>query len=212
MSEDRTVWEVITGGLSAKDAIVDAGEFDLLPASAVLREADAVLAAKPAREFMLRLALAGLPAHGTTPGAQGAAADYDYIVMDCGAHLGTIATMALAYATEVIVPLNPGMFELSGLGEISRFLELLVVSGINERAQISGILFTQYEGSTVLHRGIRENVELTFPELVYPQVIRKNVAIGEAAAAHRSVALYSPKSHGAEDYTAFVDHLITQEA
>lgn len=207
----RSLWDVLTGSMPAEDAVAPGAEFDLLPASEMLSRADYDLGGRPGRDFLLSRALKGRRDPGSGTRAPGVQDDYDYIILDCPPSLGIMTANALAYASEVIVPVTPGLFAVSGLGMLGSVIAETIDAGVNEDLAIAGILLTQYEGGTGLHRSIASAVEEQFPGLLYPLAIRKNVAIGEAHAEGRSVLSYAPKSHGAADYTELVERLIRQE-
>ena len=207
----RSLWDVLTGTMTAQEAIAPGPEFALLPASEMLSRADYDLGGRPGRDFLLSRALKGRRDPGSGTRAPGVQDDYDYIILDCPPSLGIMTANALAYASEVIVPVTPGLFAVSGLGMLGSVIAETIDAGVNEDLAIAGILLTQYEGGTGLHRSIASAIEEQFPGLLYPLAIRKNVAIGEAHAEGLSVLSYAPKSHGAADYTELVEHLIRQE-
>jgi chromosome partitioning protein len=207
----RSLWDVLAGTMPAHEAVVPGAEFDLLPASEMLSRADYDLGGRPGRDFLLSRALKGRRDPASNTRAPGVQDDYDYIILDCPPSLGIMTANALAYASEVIVPVTPGLFAVSGLGMLGSVIAETIDAGVNEDLAISGILLTQYESGTGLHRSIASAVEEQFPGLLYPLAIRKNVAVGEAHAEGRSVLSYAPKSHGAADYTELVEYLIKQE-
>jgi chromosome partitioning protein len=206
-----SLWDVLTGNAVASDAIVPGPEFALLPASEMLSRADYDLGGRPGRDFLLSRALKGRRDPGSATRAPGVQDDYDYVILDCPPSLGIMTANALAYASEVIVPVTPGLFAVSGLGMLGSVIAETIDAGVNEDLAIAGILLTQYEGGTGLHRGIATAVDEQFPGLLYPLAIRKNVAIGEAHADGRSVLSYAPRSHGAADYAELVELLVGQE-
>jgi len=208
---ERSLWDVLAGNMPAHEAVVPGAEFDLLPASEMLSRADYDLGGRPGRDFLLSRALKGRRDPASNKRAPGVQDGYDYIILDCPPSLGIMTANALAYASEVVVPVTPGLFAVSGLGMLGSVIAETIDAGVNEDLAISGILLTQYESGTGLHRSIASAVEEQFPGLLYPLAIRKNVAVGEAHAEGRSVLSYAPKSHGAADYSELVAHLIGQE-
>ncbi|KUK47211.1 MAG: hypothetical protein XD74_2193 [Actinobacteria bacterium 66_15] len=151
---ERSLWDVLMGSMTAEEAIVQGPEFALLSASEMLSRADYDLGGRPGRDFLLSRALKGRRDPGSGTRAPGVQDDYDYIILDCPPSLGIMTANALAYASEVIVPVTPGLFAVSGLGMLGSVIAETIDAGVNEDLAIAGILLTQYGwyGSAPQHR------------------------------------------------------------
>jgi chromosome partitioning protein len=132
----RSLWDVLTGSMAAEEAVAPGAEFDLLPASEMLSRADYDLGGRPGRDFLLSRALKGRRDPGSGTRAPGVQDDYDYIILDCPPSLGIMTANALAYASEVIVPVTPGLFAVS---EGGTGLHRSIASAVEE--QFPGLLY-----------------------------------------------------------------------
>jgi len=166
------------------------GALDILPAHLNLAVAEVELVALFERERRLARALAPL--------------DYDLMIIDCPPSLSLLTVNALMAATDVIVPVDPGLFPLVGLGILRRTIEMIRRS--NRTLRLTGILPT-FADRTALFRDSYAQLKAEFGDLVLPSIPRR-VALGEANAAGQDIFAYAPSSAGAQAYLQVADALL----
>jgi chromosome partitioning protein len=144
------------------------------------------------REGRLRSALASL-------GDQ-----YEFVVIDCPPSLNMLTFNALAAATEVLIPVDPGVFPLIGLSHLMDTMEK--ARRVNPSLRLLGVLPTRQK-RTVLTRGTEEKLKARFGEQVFSG-IPERVAINEAHTAQTDVYGYEPTGSGARAYKRLVREVI----
>ena len=159
----------------------------LLPATIQLAGAEVELAARKGREFVLAKAL------------QPVIDDFDYIIIDCPPSLGLLTINALAAGTSVLIPLQCEYYALEGLSQLMDTVQL-VKNRLNPGLHVEGILFTMFDGRTNLSIQVVDEVKRHFSKEVYHTVIPRNVRLSEAPSHGKPIALYDPRSKGAEVY------------
>ena len=103
-------------------------------------------------------------------------------------------------ATEVLIPVDPGLFPLIGLNMLYRTID--VVRQSNPGLRIIGIVPTMVD-HTVLSRDTKSELEESFGDILLPAIPRR-VAIGEAHAAGQDIYAYEPGGDGARAYTELI--------
>ena len=184
-----TVYEVLTGGAKAKDALVKT-EFQnltLLPSNMDLAAAEIELAALENREAVLKNALA--PIRG----------EFDYLFIDCPPSLGMITTNALTAADTLLIPIQCEYYALEGLSQLMNTVRR-VKRQYNELLDIEGVLLTMYDGRLNLTQQVVEEVKKYFPRKVFKTVIPRTVRLSEAPGFGQPVMYYDRTSRGAQAY------------
>jgi chromosome partitioning protein len=195
----RDTYEVLLGGLTALDSILDttAAGVLLLPASRDLAGAEVELVAVEGREQRLRRALADVRDR------------FDYVLIDCPPSLGLLTVNALTAADEVVVPVQCEYLALEGLGHLARTLEL-VRQRLNPALRLRGLVMTMFDARTNLAQEVVAEVRRHFAQ-TYKTVIPRSVRLSEAPSHGRSILDYDPSSPGARAYRALAAEVIAQE-
>jgi|GEM_PF-86415 chromosome partitioning protein len=201
-ADSNTTYEVIMQKCSAKEAIVDVGRYDLLPADSTLVRAESELMNVQGREFRLKEALDEVKE------------EYDLIFIDTPPNLGflTIASFVAADGG-VIVTSDTSLFATKGMGDLSKTLNDTAKYG-NPNARVIGILLTRFNPRLKAMKTMRE-VTARFSEFfdapVYDTFIRQSVGIMEAQI--ESKDLYDlPKLNVAiQDYAEFTKEFLIKE-
>lgn len=189
--------DVLTGDISIKDAIQKTKGGDIIPGAEELAGADSIIDGT-GKEYRLKEALETI------------SANYDYVVIDTPAQLGTLTVNALTAANSVIVPVQADADSIQGLGQLNKAIEA-VKKYCNKDLYINGILITRYSSRAVISRDMASNLEEAAAQLktkLYKAPIRECVAIKEAKALQQNIFSYAPKSNAAKDYTAFIKEFI----
>lgn len=144
------------------------GAVDLLPSSRSLTVAEVNLLVTPDSDDYLSTLL--------TPLKQ----SYDYIIVDTNPSLGSLTVNALTAADEVIIPIDPELFALTGLQALVDTIKK-IKRKLNPKIEISGILFTKCSRRTNLYRRTYSQVTSTFQALpVFQCQIPNTVKVGDA--------------------------------
>lgn len=202
-SGTNTMYEVILDQVPAAQALqpvelVDidgetaVGKLDVLPSHLDLAAAELELVNLFERERRLRHALAPLMGQ------------YDFIVIDCPPSLGLLTVNALMAATEVLIPVDPGLFPLIGLNLLNKTIEM--VRQANEKLTITGVVPTLVD-RTALARDTQQELGATFGKRLLPAIPRR-VAFGEAHAAGRDIFAYDTGSDSATAYAHLVKEML----
>jgi chromosome partitioning protein len=180
--------EVLTGAACVADALLDAEDgVELLPSSIDLAATEAMLLARPGREFVLRTEL--LPAQD----------QFDVLLLDCSPSLGVLTLNALTAADEVVVPLQCEMLSHRGVGQL---LDTVadVQRILNPGLVVRGLLPTMFDGRTTHARAVLADVGERYGLPVLAPAIPKSVRFAEAPAVGRSVLVTARGSKGAAAY------------
>ena len=198
--EQPTIYEVLSGKASAKEAILhaEAEQMDLLPSDIRLSGAEIELISVPGRDFLLKEALEPLT------GA------YDYIFIDCSPSLNILTLMALAAVDGILIPVAAQYMPLDGIKQLLQTIEV-VKKRLNPQVKISGVIITLYDARRGLDKSITEAIRERFPSEVFADVIKYNAKIAEAPTFGKSVLIYAPKSTGAEAYIRIAEELMRRE-
>lgn len=187
----ETIYNVLVQRLPLEKVILTPNSnqpnLSLVPANLELASADHELAGVVAREIRLRQVLEPYFSR------------FDYILIDCPPSLGLFTLNALATCTEVIVPVDVGVFSLRGVAKLMD--TIAEVRTINPGLQKVRAL-TNRTDHTNLSADVRAEIRQGFGDNLLTTSIRKSVKIGEAQAAHSPITLFRPRDPAAQDYIA----------
>ncbi len=170
----------------------------IIPAGVELAAAEIEMVSLMSREYRLKEALASLRQY------------YDYIFIDCPPSLGLLTINALTAADSVLIPIQCEFFALEGVSQLTNTIHL-VQKHLNKSLEIEGVLMTMYDNRINLAQQVVEDVRAHFGSRVYETVIPRNVRLSEAPSHGLPIALYDPRSKGAESYAALALEVIKHE-
>jgi chromosome partitioning protein len=133
--------------------------------------------------------------------------DFDFIVIDCPPSLGVLTVMALAGATEVIIPVQAQYLALEGTATLLKTIEL-IRRKLNRRLKIGGVVCTMFDPRTKLSRNIYEKLLEHFGDLVYRTKISRDVRLEECPAYGLSIFEYAPNSRASQLYQEFATEVL----
>jgi chromosome partitioning protein len=209
----HSTYSVLTDGIPLAESLQTVATanstLQVAPATTDLAAAEVELVSVPGRELLLRKM------------AHAQKIDADYILMDCPPSLGLLSLNALAYATEVIVPLQAHFLALQGMEKLFDTIAM-VRQGLNPTLRISGILFCQFESAAKLTSEVTGEVEkfveqarnTTHPvatAVIFETPIRRNIKLAEAPSFGTSIFQYASNCAGATDYAALAQEVIAME-
>jgi chromosome partitioning protein len=198
---DRTASET-----SVYDAVVDEHDLtalivatkvpglSLVPSSIALAGAEVELAPVDQRERRLARVL------------RDAAADHDYVLLDCPPSLGLLTVNALTAATSVLIPIQCEYYALEGLTQLIATIHL-VRDHLNPDLEIKGVVLTMYDARTNLSSDVAAEVRRHLDGAVFDTVVPRSVRLSEAPSHGLPVELYRPESRGADAYRSLAAEL-----
>jgi chromosome partitioning protein len=196
---DHTVYELLTRGTKAKDAIIKREAYDIIPASLNLSGAEIELTSTQGRETLLKEALVPIKNR------------YDYILLDCPPSLGLLTVNGLTTAKEVFVPLQTEFLALQGMSKLLQTVEV-VKEWLNPAIEITGIIGTLFDSRKRLNREVIAKIQEYFNDKLFQTIIRDNISLAEAPSFGQNIFEYKPQSYGAEDYLELCKEITEQEA
>lgn len=194
---DGCMYDVLLEGKPLQDVAVKTNvpRLEVAPSTINLVGAEVELVSALAREFKLKKALEKLP--------KGA---YDRVLLDCPPSLDLLTLNALAAADEVLIPIQCEYYALEGLTQLMRSIRM-VRQELNPDLEIGGVLLTMFDPRTNLAHQVAAEVRSFFGDRVFQTIIPRNVRLSEAPSYGLPVALYAPKSTGAEAYEAVAEEV-----
>ncbi len=185
---EGSIHTVLTAGIPIADVVVHAADgVDLVPSTIDLAGAEAILLARPAREYVIRTALDEV------------SNDYDIILLDCPPSLGVLTLAALTAANGLIIPMPCEMLSHRGVGQLLDTVKD-VRRILNKKLSVIGILPTLYDGRSNHAREVLDDVGSRYGIPVLSPPIPKTVRFAEAPALGRSILGTARRSKGAMAY------------
>jgi chromosome partitioning protein len=194
-----SIYDILLGHTSIAEALLST-EIDtlkLIPSSKNLIGATIELISLEGREYKLREALAPIRA------------DYPFILLDCPPALDLLTLNALVASDGLLVPMQAEYFALEGISELMSTLDR-VTQAFNPTLTLEGVLLTMYDDRTNLSQQVNENLKSFFNDKLLKTSIPRNIRLAEAPSHGKPVALYDPKSRGAEAYRELALELLSR--
>lgn len=170
---------------------------DLLPADSTLGGVNVLLAQELGRDTRLRSALAPLDGR------------HDFVLIDTGPQFTTVLANVLVYASEVIVPLDPGVYARLGLVELQETLAEVREAYGNGALHLAGLVLTRMQRNNVA-RDVEAQVRARFGGRVFRATVPLSSKVEQAHARGLTIAEYAPKSAAALAYAELVGENIDQ--
>jgi chromosome partitioning protein len=200
-SEDQrlSVYDVLLGPTTLLEAMLptEIATLWLVPGSKNLIGANIELVQVERREFRLRDAIEAIRG------------DYTFILLDCPPALDLLTLNALTAADGLLVPLQAEYFALEGISELISTLDK-VAQAFNPGLGLEGVLLTMYDDRTNLAQQVTQNLQAFFGEKMFKTTIPRNIKLAEAPSHGLPVALYEPRSRGAEAYKELANEILTR--
>lgn len=197
-----SIYDVLIRKHAAADNLLPTAHdgLELLPSAPALAGAEVEMVPIPAREFLLRRALAPVLNR------------YTHMLIDCPPSLGLLTVNALATSVDgVLVPIQCEYLALEGLGRLWQTVQM-VRESLNPALFISGMVLTMYDSRTNLSDQVVAEVRNHFPQQTFSTVIPRSVRLSEAPSYGRTILQYAPASAGARAYRALAQELLAREA
>jgi chromosome partitioning protein len=197
---DKTIYECLTEELPLSEIVqhTSINNLDIIPASIKLANAELELSNTLGRESLLKDAL------------EHTILNYDYVLIDCNPSLGVLTVNALTAAEDIIIPLEPGIFALEGIGQLVKVIQL-IKKKLNPKLNIKGVLLTRVDSRTSLAKEFKEQLHAIFGDKVFNTVIHNNVKIAEAQTHKKPINIYDKNAKGSIEYMSLAKELLSHE-
>lgn len=169
----------------------------IIPSTIRLSGIDIELSSEAGREFILRECLNSIRD------------EFDYILIDNPPSLGLLTINAFTSSDYILIPLQAEYLALNGMTELLGVIKK-VQNRLNEGLKLAGVFLTHYDHRKVLNKNIAETIKKDSKYKMLDTKIRPNIALAEAPIQGMDILRYNPKSHGAEDYTALTNEILTK--
>jgi len=202
MGADRngaTVLGLLTGELTAKEAIQHTRQADTIASKNTLAGADAFIIGVK-KEYRLKEALEPVKE------------EYDFILIDTPPALGILTVNALTASDSVVVPIEADIYSLQGVDQLAETIQA-VREYCNKDLQIDGLLLTRFNQRSILNREIVDLAAQLAGRLgtkLFDAKIREGIAVKEARILQQNIFEYAPNSNPAADYSDLIDELMQE--
>ncbi len=135
---------------------------------------------------------------------------FEYIIVDTPPALGHLSFNALVASDYVIIPIEPRVFALQGLGRLHDTITN-VQKRLNSSLKVLGILLIKYSNRTILNRDIKDMIEdysKQMDTIVFNTSIRESVVVAEAQTVREPLIDYAKNSKPNIDYKAFTTEIL----
>lgn len=191
---ELSLYEVLIGKASARDALRAADGLDLLPSSIDMAGVEVHLLTRPGREYAVARAIEPL------------AGDYDVVLVDCPPSLGVLTINGLTAAAGVLVPLQCETLSHRGVGQLMETIAD-VRSFTNPKLEVIGVVATMYDPRTRLAQETLAGVGSAYGLAVLEPPVPKSVRVAEAPGRGCSVLRHASGSPSAAAYRALAGSL-----
>jgi len=171
--------------------------YDVIGANRELAGAEVELVDLERRDRRLKGALAA------------AAADYDFVLIDCPPSLSMLTLNGLCSAHGVIVPMQCEYFALEGLSDLVNTIKQ-VHANLNPELKVIGLLRVMFDPRITLQQQVSEQLKTHFGDKVFDTVIPRNVRLAEAPSYGLPGVIFDPASKGAQAFVAFAQEMVTR--
>ncbi len=130
------------------------------------------------------------------------------VVIDCGPLLNVLSLNAVFACDLILVPVSADFLALQGAQAVDRALDAL--EPVFKRRLPRRYVLTRYDARRKMSSEIAERMKAQLkPEEICSTRIRETVKLAESPAVALDVFRHAPGSHGARDYAALVDELVS---
>lgn len=129
--------------------------------------------------------------------------DERIVIIDCPPSLGVLGINCLTAASELIVAVHPGRYELDGLRRLQATVDRLR-ERINPNLHTMGVVLTNCDVRKKVTAMVYDRVSRVYPVL---GLIRRDAQLQYACGDGTILALPTPHSHALQEYAKVADHI-----
>jgi chromosome partitioning protein len=168
---------------------------DVCPADNSLSDATVWLADQIGREQRLSTAL------------EGVGDPYDLVIIDTPPAMSLVSVNILRAVQELVIPVDAGIYSVMGVGHIQETVTKVRRHLAHPSLTIIGLVITRAMRNRAT-RDLEAQLRETYGKLVYASVIPYSTHVELAAAHHRTVLEFAPKSPAAVAFEALVKEVV----
>lgn len=105
---------------------------------------------------------------------------FTYVIIDSPPSLGTVFISGLIAANNVIIPVYPEVYHMHGLMSLMKKIKIAQQPGLASDLKITGIIINRANKNTLVTQNIIEQLEESFPDLVFKNSISHSTAVIES--------------------------------
>lgn len=194
---DNTIYEVMTQDLPLREAI-HTTEFgvDIVPANINLASAELDIANKMTREMILKRAF------------KKADLNYDFVILDLPPSLGLITLNSLALANYVLIPVDAGIYSLSGINQLAKIITSVIENDLNDELDVLGVLLTKADDRINVTKDMKDTLADMFGDKLFDTYIHHNSKIIESQKHKKPINFFDKKSRGYLEYKDLAKEVI----
>ncbi len=186
--------DVLINKATVDDALLDVGDFTLLPTNIDLAGAEMHLLTRTGREHTLARALAPV------------AEQFDTILIDCAPTLGVLTVNGLTAAQEVLIPLQCEALSHRGVAQLLDSIAD-VREYTNPKLAVRGAIATMFDARTRHAREVLDDVRNRFGIEVLEPPVPKSIRFAEAPSRGVTILDHASSSPGAAAYRSLAEVL-----
>ncbi len=201
--EEKSVYNILIGKISAENAIQESGVkgLDLIGSNVNLSGLEVETANDANRAFLLKEIL--------KKENNSLFNNYENIFIDCPPSLSLLTVMSLVSADELLIPLQTEFFALEGITQLVKTIDR-IKANLNPKLSIRGILLTMFDKRNKLSSQVDNEARKHFKDKVYKTVIPRNVRLSEAPSHGVPCLIYDKGCPGSKSYISLAEEFINQ--
>ena len=133
--------------------------------------------------------------------------DYDFILIDCPPSQSITTINALVASDSIIIPMEPSLFNMQGLKNLSKTIKLIQKT-FNNKLKVEGILLTRVDSRTKLSENFRKEIKESYSYKVFETEIHQSSIIVKSQTNGLPVSMYDPKCKSTKEYRSVTDEIL----
>ena len=129
---------------------------------------------------------------------------YDYIFIDCPPSSGFLVVNALAVANELLVPVTPDYFGMSGLSMLMATVRNF--EKVLGKYQAQWLVISRMQ-SRKLTKDVLAKLQHYFGDNIAPVHIAERAVLAECPSFGKPIMVYAPNSASSKDFQALAEHI-----
>ena len=187
---------VMQGEVKAKDSIFEVSDkIDLIPSNPDLKSTDLIFGQEVGRERLLKEAIKGL--------------NYDVTIFDCPPSLGIMTINAFMAADEVIIPVSPSTWALTGLDALTEDIQTIRQRMGHNKLRVLGAVQTMADNTNV-SRDIGVALQNRFKKDFFKTLIPRRISMEEANSRSEPIGNYDPNSEVVAAYSNLAEEVLAR--
>lgn len=136
--------------------------------------------------------------------------DYDFILIDCPPSQSITTINALVASDSIIIPMEPSLFNMQGLKNILKTVNLIQKT-FNKKLKIEGILLTRVDSRTKLSESFRKEIKEFYPYKVFDTEIHQSSIIVKSQINGLPVSMYDPRCKSTKEYRSITNEILNMD-